>query len=43
VDATGREVYLPVAWDEKTGHAITIDPAAGTAEYAGQKFPLSAP
>jgi hypothetical protein len=43
VDATGREVYLPVAWDEKVARPLTIDLAAGTAEYAGQKYPLTAP
>jgi hypothetical protein len=43
VDAAGREVYLPIAWDEKVERPITIDTAAGTAEYAGRKFPLTAP
>jgi hypothetical protein len=43
VDAAGREVYLPVAWDEKVEHPLTVDAAVGTAEYAGRKFPLAAP
>lgn len=43
VDATGREVYLPVLWDGTAEHVITVDVAAGTAEYAGKKYPLAAP
>lgn len=43
VDDAGREVYLPVAWDEKVERPITIDVAAGTAGYGGQTFPLNSP
>jgi hypothetical protein len=40
VDLEGREVYLPVAWDDDETRPLVVDVIAGTVSYAGRRFPL---